>query len=69
MDFSFSNDLNFNSVEDLPGFEARAAFTVNSQSVFREDTDIVRLPKLVRQPPLGTYMLEKSYLRLSCSTI
>lgn len=50
MDFSFSNDLNFNSVEDLPGFEARAAFTVNSQSVFREDTDIVRLPKLVRQP-------------------
>ena len=39
MDFSFS-DLNlqldgqlpikFNSVENLPGFEARAAFTVNS---------------------------------------
>lgn len=52
MDFSFSNDLNFNSVEDLPGFEARAAFTVNSQSVFREDNDIVRLPKLVRQPLL-----------------
>ena len=22
-------DLNFNSVENLPGFEARAAFTVN----------------------------------------
>ena len=34
MDFSFS-DLNFNSVENLPGFEARAAFTVNSASVFR----------------------------------
>ena len=51
MDFSYS-DLNFNSVvidnvamlssiEYLPGFEARAAFTVNSASVFREDMDIV----------------------------
>lgn len=40
MDFSFS-DLNFNSVENLPGFEARAAFTVNSATVFREDVDIV----------------------------
>ncbi len=29
MDFSFS-DINFNSVENLPGFETRAAFTVNS---------------------------------------
>ncbi len=33
-------NLNFNSVEDLPGFNARAAFTVNSQSVFCEDVDI-----------------------------
>ena len=40
MDFSFS-DLNFNSVETLPGFEARAAFTVNSASVFKEDVDMV----------------------------
>lgn len=32
MDFSFS-DLNFNSAETLPGFEARAAFIVNSASV------------------------------------
>lgn len=40
MDFSLS-DLNFNSVETLPGFEARAAFTVNSSSVFKEDVDIV----------------------------
>ena len=40
MDFSFS-DLNFNSVETLPGYEARAAFTVNSASVFKEDVDIV----------------------------
>ena len=40
MDFSFS-DLNFNSVETLLGYQARAAFTVNSASVFREDVDIV----------------------------
>lgn len=40
MDFSFS-DLNFNSVENVPGYEARAAFTVNNSSVFKEDTDIV----------------------------
>ena len=40
MDLSFS-DVNFNSVENLPGFEARAAFTVNFASVFREDVDIV----------------------------
>ena len=40
MDLSFS-DLNFNSVENLPGFEARAAFTVNSVSVSCEDVDIV----------------------------
>lgn len=40
MDLSFSN-LNFNSVENLPGFEARVAFTVNFASVFREDVDIV----------------------------
>ena len=33
--------LNFNSVENLPGFEDRAAFTVNSVSEFREDLDIV----------------------------
>ena len=29
------------SIENLPGFEARAAFTVNSASVFREYVDIV----------------------------
>lgn len=33
--------LNYNSVETLPGYEARAAFTVNSATVFREDVDIV----------------------------
>ena len=33
--------LNFNSVENVPGIEARAAFTVNSATVFKEDVDIV----------------------------
>ncbi len=41
MDASFSTNLNYNSVENVPGYEARAAFTVNSASVFREDVDIV----------------------------
>ncbi len=60
MDLSFSDlnlqldghpPINYNSVETLPGFEARAAFLccgkalrgnpVNSASVFREDVDIV----------------------------
>ena len=34
MDFSIDN-LNYNSVENVPGIEARAAFTVNSSSVFK----------------------------------
>ena len=33
--------LNFNSVETLPGYRARAAFQVNSSTVFKEDVDIV----------------------------
>lgn len=33
--------LNYNSVETLRGYEARAAFTVNSASVFKEDVDIM----------------------------
>jgi len=41
MDFSFSDNLNFNSVEDLPGLSAHAIFKVNSSSVFKEDVDIV----------------------------
>lgn len=50
MDLSFSDlnlqldglpPINFNSVETLPGFEARAAFTVNSASVFKDDVDMV----------------------------
>lgn len=35
MDFSFS-DLNFSTVETLPDFETRAAFTANSVAVFVE---------------------------------
>lgn len=38
MDFSFSE---LNSVKTLPGFEARAAFTINSAIVFRENVDIM----------------------------
>ncbi|MCM1320290.1 MAG: hypothetical protein NC217_07925 [Muribaculaceae bacterium] len=40
MDFSFS-ELNLNSIETLPIYESRAAFTVNSASVFLEDVKIV----------------------------
>jgi len=32
--------INYNSVEDLPGLKARAAFTVDSSMIFREDNDI-----------------------------
>jgi hypothetical protein len=35
------DSLNYNSVETLPGYNARAAFTVNSSSVFKEDIDTV----------------------------
>lgn len=33
-------ELNYSSVENIPGINARAAFTVNSATVFREDGDI-----------------------------
>src|SRR5574344_1814393 len=36
MDLSF----NYSSVEELPMLQARAAFTINSASVFKEDIDI-----------------------------
>ncbi|MCM1310837.1 MAG: hypothetical protein NC301_07430 [Bacteroides sp.] len=32
--------LNYNSVENIPGVDARALFSVNSASVFKEDVDI-----------------------------
>ena len=35
------NDLNFSSVETLHGINASAAFTVNSASVFKDDTEIM----------------------------
>lgn len=35
------DSLNFNSVESIPGIEARTAFTVNSSAVFKEDVDII----------------------------
>lgn len=35
------NNLNYNSVENLPTMKARAVFQVNSASVFKEDIDIV----------------------------
>ena len=41
MDFFLQTNLNLSSVEDLPGVQARAAFTVNSASVFKEETNIV----------------------------
>lgn len=36
-----SSALNFNSVENLPGLNAKAVFKVNSSAVFKEDVDIV----------------------------
>ena len=58
MDFSFyPDDLNFSSVEQLPGLEARAAFTVNSQSVF-QDTDYHRSNRVRRPPPCHRQMLQ-----------
>lgn len=35
------DSLNFNSVENLPGLDARASFQVSSSVVFKEDVDIV----------------------------
>lgn len=33
--------LNYNSVENVPGVNARALFKVDSSAVFKEDCDIV----------------------------
>ena len=40
MDFSFDN-LNYNSIENVPGIEAQAAFILNSAAFFKEDVIIV----------------------------
>ena len=45
------NSLNFNSVETLPGYKARAAFQVNSASVFREDVDLSFEPLAIFENP------------------
>lgn len=45
------DSLNYNSVETLPGFNARAAFQVNSASVFREDVDIPFEPLAIFENP------------------
>lgn len=37
-------NLNYNSVETIPGISARAAFQVNSATVFKEETDITPVP-------------------------
>lgn len=36
----FTGNSFFSSIEDIPGFEARAAFTTDSTAVFKETTDI-----------------------------
>jgi hypothetical protein len=53
----FSDNLNFNSVETLPGLNARAIFKVDSSSVFKEDTDIVPtiIDKRLLYIPWGGY--------------
>ena len=66
MDSSFS-ELNYNSVETLPGYEARTAFTVNSAFVFKEDVDIV--PTIVDDTlsyiPWGGDSVEPTLMRYS----
>ena len=57
------NSLNFNSVETLSGYKARAAFQVNSASVFREDVDISFEPAVILR------MLEYKNSALLCSTL
>ncbi len=46
MDLLFPQ-LNFNSVENVPGIEARASFSTSSSAVFREDVDII--PTIVNE--------------------
>lgn len=56
MDVSFS--LNYNSVENVPDYEARAAFTVNSAAVFKEYVDIV--PTTFSSPTAGEAIVDDS---------
>lgn len=58
MDFSFPS-LNYNSVETLPDFEARAIFIVTPTTVFREDIDRVSRSWLYNHIyPVGHYLGE-----------
>lgn len=65
MDFSFSDNLNFNSVEDLLGLSARAIFKINSSSVFKEDIDIV--PTVVEYKlsynPVGVHQADYRHIK------
>ena len=59
--------INFNSVESLPGYNAKAAFSVNSASVFREENNIVPIvidDKLSYMPWGGDNMLPYNILNL-----
>ena len=61
------DSLNYNSVETLPGYKARAAFQVNSASVFKEDVDILPTPiddKLSYVPWGGDNQMPFDILRL-----
>ena len=48
-------DISFSSVEDIPGVEESAAFTVESSKVFRDDNDIapITLTKDIQYMPWG----------------
>jgi hypothetical protein len=39
-----NNALNFNSVEDISGLKAKAAFRVNSSAVFKEEVEMIPIP-------------------------
>lgn len=59
--------INFNSVESLPGYNAKVAFSVNSASVFREENNIVPIvidDKLSYMPWGGDNMLPYNILNL-----
>lgn len=69
-------ELNFSSVETIPGLNASAAFQVDSGKVFKEDTDIV--PVIVDDTlsyvPWGgdnalPYNIGKAFTGILCSAL
>ena len=61
------DSINYNSVETIPHINAKAAFTVNSASVFREENNIVPIvidDKLSYMPWGGDNMLPYNILNL-----